>query len=327
MRRSMYPVILFLVLSVVLFRANDIRAAEQYPVKPINFIVPLEAGAAGDLLARPLAQIVSEILGKPIIIVNKPGGGTTLGSLEIYNAKPDGYVIGIGLTSMITSNFAGLSRVHFKDFTHLGTFYTQYLNVFGSTKTKRPFKTIEEVISFAKSHPGEVSLASSASGQADWVGAMAVLSAIGINVNVIPQAGSGGFAITQVAGGHADLAAVNLVAAKSQIDAGNVRFLAVVGNQRAPGYENVPTLKEVGYDVVWASTGFIIGPPNMPKDVADKLTKTFEMAANHPNFHKFLLDRFATPLYLSPNKTIEYLDGQSKVVRDIMYKAGILKEK
>jgi tripartite-type tricarboxylate transporter receptor subunit TctC len=326
MRRSMISIILFLVLLVVLFKPNDIRAAEQYPVKPITFIVPVEAGGAGDLLARPLCQIVSEVLGKSIIIVNKPGGGTTLGGLEVLNAKPDGYVIGLGLTSMITSHLGGLSRLHFKDFTHLGTFYIQYLNVFGSTKTKRPFNTIQEVISFAKSHPGEVSLASSAKGQADWVGAIAFLSSTGIDVNVIPQAGSGGLAITQIAGGHADLAAVNLVAAKSQMDAGNVRFLAVIGNQRAPGYENVPTLKEIGYDVVWASTGFVIGPPKMPKEITDKLTKVFEMAANHSNFHKFLLGRFATPLYLSPAQTIEQLDGQSKTVRDIMNKAGILKQ-
>jgi tripartite-type tricarboxylate transporter receptor subunit TctC len=325
--RSLMSIILSFLLSMALFMANDIRAADQYPAKPINFVVPLEAGAAGDILVRPLCQNASEILGKPIIIVNKPGAGTTLGSLEIYNAKPDGYVIGIGMASLLTSRLAGLSRLHFKDFTHMGTFYTQYANVFGSTKTKRPFKTIEEVISFAKSHPKEVSLSSSAIGQANWVAAMAFLSGTGIDVNVIPQAGAAALTIAQIAGGHADLAVTDLAAAKSQLDAGNIRFLAVVGNQRAPGYENVLTLKEVGYDIVWASSGFVIGPPKIPTDITDKLTRAFETAANHPNYQKFLLSRFATPLYLPPDKTIEYLDGQSKIMRDVMNKAGILKEK
>ena len=172
-----------------------------------------------------------------------------------------------------------------------------------------------------------VSLASAAIGQGLWVGAMAFISGTGINVNVIPQAGGGGLAITQIAGGHADLAVTDLAAAKSQIDAGNVRFLAILGKERFPSYPDIPTLKEIGYDIVWESTGFVVGPPKMPKDVTDKLTKTFEMAAHNPNYHKFLLDRFSTPFYLPPSKMIDYFDGQSKTARDIMYKAGILKEK
>ena len=228
---------------------------------------------------------------------------------------------------MLTSKLTGVSRLGYPDFTLLGTFYRMYANVFGSTKTKRPFKTIEEAISFAKSHPGEVSIASASIGQSLWAAAMAFISGAGINVNVIPQAGAGGLAITQIAGGHADLAITHLAAARPQIDAGNVRFLAVMGHERAPGYENVPTLKDVGYDISWESTGFLIGPPKMPKDVTDKLAKAFEMAANDPKYHKFLLERFAAPFHLPPDKMMNYFDEQSKIVRDIMDKAGILKEK
>ncbi len=327
MRRVIF-ITLILIFSVVLFVVNKVAtAAEQYPQKPIVFVVPTEAGGAGDILVRPLCQIVSETLGKPIMIVNKPGAGTTLGNLEIYNAKPDGYVIGLGLLSLITSNLAGVSRLHFSNFTHMGSFYTMYFNVFGSTRTKRPFKTIEEVISFAKSHPKELSLASASKGSADWVGAVAFLLGTGIDVNVIPQAGGGGLTVVQIAGGHADLAAINLAAAKSQLDAGNIRFLAVMGPQRDPAYPDIPTLRDLGYDVVWESSGFIIGPPNMPKDVTNKLTEVFEMAANNPKYHEFLRSRLAMPVYLPPDKTVDLLDRQSKMARDIMQKAGILKEK
>lgn len=325
MRKSMFA-ISFLFLSGIIFGASDMRAAEPYPAKPITFIVPLEAGAAGDVLARPLVQNVSEILGKPMPIVNKPGAAMTLGNLEIHQAKPDGYVIGFAAASMLTSNLTGVSRLTYRDFTLLGTFYTQYSCVFGATKTKRPFKTIEEAISFAKSRPGDVSLSSVAVGQGLWVGAMAFISGTGIKLNVIPQAGGGGLTITQIAGGHADLAVTDLAAAKSQLDAGNIRFLAVLGKERAPTYQNIPTLKEIGYDIVWESTGFIVGPPKMPKDVTDKLVKAFEMAANNPSYHKFLFERFSTPLYLPPGKMIDYFDAQNKVMRDIISKAGILKE-
>ena len=94
-----------------------------------------------------------------------------------------------------------------------------------------------------------------------------------------------------------------------------------------PGYENIPTLKELGYDVSCESAGFVMGPPKIPKNVVDRLTAVFKTAANDPEYHKFLLDRFAMPFYIPPDQIIPYVDRQRVVVRDIMEKAGILKEK
>jgi tripartite-type tricarboxylate transporter receptor subunit TctC len=326
MKRLSFTVVIVGVL-VAFFQGNEIRAAEPYPARPITFIVPVEAGSDADILARPLAQKASTFLSKPVVVVNKPGAGSSIGYREIYGAKPDGYTIGMATITIVSNKLQGIFPLDYHDFGLLGTFYRIYANVFGSTKTKRPFKTIEEVIAFAKSHPGQVSLASAGIGQSLWVAAMAFISGTGINVNVIPQPGGGGFAITQIAGGHADLAITHLPSAKPQIEAGNVRFLAVEGYERAPGYENVPTLKEVGYDISWESSGIIMGPPKMPKDVTDKLTKAFEVAANDPEYHKYLLERFTMPFYLPPDKIVNYLDGRRKVVREIMDKAGILKEK
>jgi tripartite-type tricarboxylate transporter receptor subunit TctC len=78
-------------LAIGVSLGNEARAAEKFPVKPINFIVPLEAGSDGDLLSRPFAQRASAVMGQPIVIVNKPGAGSTIGAREVYNAKPDGY--------------------------------------------------------------------------------------------------------------------------------------------------------------------------------------------------------------------------------------------
>jgi tripartite-type tricarboxylate transporter receptor subunit TctC len=326
MKSSIF-IMLSLILSGILFAGNEVQAAEQYPAKPITLIVPLEAGSDGDILLRPVAQKASEILGKPIMVVNKPGAGSSIGFLEIHGAKPDGYVIGYGAIVMLTSKLAGVSRLGHADFTHLGAFYRMGTNVFGSTKTKRPFRTIEEAISFAKSHPGEISISSASKGQNLWVAVMAFMSRVGIDANVIPQAGAGGLPITQIAGGHADLAITHFPAAKSQLDAGNIRFLAVMGPERIPGYPDVPTLRDLGYDFSWEATGFIIGPPKMPKDVTDKLARAFEMAANDAEYHKFLAERSASAFYLPPKRVMDYLDERNKIVREIMDKAGILKEK
>ncbi len=133
--------ILFLVIGFLF--GEEIQAAQSYPVKPILFIVPIEAGSDGDILTRPLLAKASAVLGKPIIVDNKPGAGTSIGCREIYGAKPDGYTIGMATITIVTNKLQGLMPWDYHDFTLLGTFYRMYANIYGSTKTKRPFKTIQ----------------------------------------------------------------------------------------------------------------------------------------------------------------------------------------
>ncbi len=311
----------------VFFLEGEVQATERYPAKPINLIIPVEAGGDADVLARPLAQKVSALLGKPVVVVNKPGAASAIGIREVHDAKPDGYTIGIAWAVLIINKLQGILPYDHNDFTILGTYATYTPIIVGSMKTQRPFKTIQEVISFAKSNPGEVSVATTAAGGSFWVAAQAFQASAGLKFNVIPQPGGGAFSIAQVAGGHTDLAVLALGAAKPQIDAGHVRFLAVFGSKRAPGYENVPSLKDVGLDVRWESTQIVIGPPNMPKDITDKLVKVFEEGAKDSEFQKFVMERNAIPYYLPPNRALQFFNEQREVCRSVMEKAGVLKER
>jgi tripartite-type tricarboxylate transporter receptor subunit TctC len=312
-------------LSFLLF--FSVSEAAEYPVKPLTFVVPLEAGSDGDLLARPVVQKASEILGKPIMVVNKPGAGSSLGYRDLYDAKPDGYTIGVAYTSLITNKLQGISPFDYNDFTVMGTFYNWGPIVVGATKSKRPFKTMEEVISYVKSHPGEVSMATSGVGMGWWWATMVLTQVTGLQFNVIPQPGAAGFTISQVAGGHVDLATLGLAAAKAQIDAGNIRFLAAFGSERVRGYEAVPTFKDLGYDVNWEGPSFWVGPPKMPKDIVNKLTDTFEKATNSPEYRKFAMERNATAMYLPPDKAVDFLNRLRSFCVPVAEKAGILKVK
>lgn len=328
MRRSGVVIPSFLLLVCLFGLGSSSHAAELYPVKPINFIVPVEAGGDADILARRLCQRASAILGQPIMIVNKPGGGTSIAMREINNSNPNGYSIGMNHTAIIISKLTGIMPYDHEAFTLLGSYATFVPIVVSSTKTKRPFKSMEEVLSFAKSHPEEVSIASSGVGNSWWVAALLFQEGTGAKFNIIPLQGSGAVTVTQAAGGHTDLAILALAAAKSQIEAGNVRFAAVFGSKKVPGYETVPTMSELGYsNVRWESTQVLIGPPKMPKDVVDKLVKAFETASNEPEYKKFLIEMNAVPFYLPPDEARTFLNEQRVVVRGIMEKAGILKEK
>ena len=289
MARLLSAIFSVFLLFVAMDWENDSQAAQKYPVKPITFIVAVEAGSDGDVICRPLVQKASAILGQPIVVVNKPGAATAIGSRELHDAKPDGYTIGWASSTIITSKLAGISPYDYHDFTMLGTYATIFPIIVASTKTKRPFNTIEEVISYAKAHPGELSMATAGVGQSWWVAAMSFLEGTGLNINTIPQPGSGGFTVVQVAGGHTDLAVPAVGSAKSQLDAGNLRFLAILGPRRAPApYDKFPTLNELGYNVSWESPNLVMGPPNLPKDIVDILAKAFEKAAKDPEFLKFL---------------------------------------
>ena len=194
------------------------RLRANYPVKPITFIIATEAGGDGDVICRPLVQGVSKILRQPIVVVNKPGGGSTIGYRELHDSKPDGYTIGWGSVTIITNKLQGLMPYDYRGFTMLGTFATHIPIVIASTRTNRPFTRIEEVISYAKAHPGELSMSTAGIGQGWWLAAMSFLEGTGLKIHTIPQAGVGSLVVAQVAGGHTDLGVGGVGSAKSQLE-------------------------------------------------------------------------------------------------------------
>ena len=307
--------------------AGAAQAADSYPVKPITFIVAVEAGADGDVLVRPLMQRVSQMLGQPIVIVNKPGGGSSIGYSELHAAKPDGYTLGWGSATIITNKLQGVSPLDYNDFTQLGGYAVFFPILLASTKSKQTFNTVQEAIAFAKANPGKVTLSTAGVGQSWWVAAMSFLGGTGINMNSIPQPGAGAMTVAQVAGGHAELGIAALGAAKAMVESGQIKFIASLGDNRAPApYDKVPTIRELGYDVSWESTNFVFGPPKLPKEIVAVLVSAIEKAAREPDFIKFVNDRNARWEYTAPDRIAPSFDKRRETVREIMRKAGLLKE-
>jgi len=259
--------------------------------------------------------------------VNKPGGGSTHGYRELLNAKPDGYTVGWGSSTLVGIKLLGVAPFDDKNFTLLGN-YGSYIPVLvASTATKRPFKTIQELISFTKANPGEVTMATAWTGGGWWVAAQAFLSRTGLKINAIPITGSGAMGVAQTAGGHMDLCIVGLGAAKSMIEGGQLRLLATLGEERLwPPYDKVPTIKELGYDMSYESPNFAMGPANLPPAILDRLVPAVKKAVDTPEYKKYCSDRAFRWNYLPPDQMIGMLDKQRVTMRDIFSKAGVLKE-
>lgn len=302
-------------------------AAEKYPVKPIIFLVPNEAGSSADMAARVLADKLQAQLGQPVVVTNKPGAGSTIGNRELHDAKPDGYTIGMSTATIFMNKLQGLLPYDHNDYTVLGSYLNWAPAVMASTKTKRPFNTIQEVFSAAKAKPDEIILSTGSVGQVWWVAAMDFIKKTGLQFNVVPQTSSSGAVVLQVAGGHADIGITDVTASKSQIDAGNMKVLALLGANRLPNYPNIPTMKELGYDAVTLSTHLALAPPKLPKEIRDVLLKAFERAANDPAYKDFLVKNNGIPSYATPDQTIKWMNDQRESYREILRTAGILKEK
>lgn len=326
-QRLCIQILSLLLLLGVFSLENKIQAAEKYPLKPITIIIPGEAGSGVDTMFRKNYQKASMILGQPIMIVNKPGAGGSIALRELHDAKPDGYTLGAFTPVIVTNKLQGLIPYDYADFTVIGTYYFSFPWIIGSTKTQRPFKTIEEALSFGKSNPGVVKLATSGVGYIWWIATMAFQQKTGLKFNVIPQPGTAALVLTQVAGGHADLGVSSMATVKPMADAGVINVLAFFGPKRAAGFDHVPSLNEFGYDVGVGAFGVVVGPPKLPKEIIDKLDKAFEVAVNDPEYQKYANENNYTPIYLPPDKAFRYLDEQRNVFRSVMGEAGILKEK
>jgi tripartite-type tricarboxylate transporter receptor subunit TctC len=327
MKKIWLSMIVFVFVAGGLGVGNAIAAAE-YPTKPINCIIPMEPGADGDINMRTIMKKASEILGQPIVVVNKPGAGQTMGYRELYKAKPDGYTIGTCAASLIMAKMQGMYQYNHRDFSLIAFGYHALPIVLASTASKHTFQSIEEVVAFAKANPNVISMATTSVGGAYWIAAQMVEMGLKVDFNLIPQEGSAGFVVTAVAGGHADLGVTSFSAAKGQIEAGKIRFLAVAGPQRYPGkFSSVKTLKEMGYDASMSSFAAVMGPPKLPKEIVAKLTGAIEKAIKDPEVEKTIIARNMIPEYMNPEAFLKFCNQQEGGYRMVLEKLDMLKVK
>jgi tripartite-type tricarboxylate transporter receptor subunit TctC len=298
--------------------------AEEYPTKPINLIVPWPAGGSGDITARTLAETAKKELGQPIIVENKPGAGGNVGATLILTKPPDGYTIGETSTNaLMISYHTGLLNFHpVNEMTHI-------MRVSGLlhglvVRADSPWKTIQEFIKYSKDNPQKVSYGSPGVTSATRL-AMEELSILagGVQWVHMPLKGE---AETNAAllGGHVEAIANSGWA--PLVDAGKLRVLALFGAQRNSRFPQAPTLKEIGYNVVWdAPTGFF-GPKGMPKPIVKKLQDAFRKGMDESNFLN-AMKRLEKPItYLNSEDCEKAVREESERIEKLAKKLGLQKQ-
>lgn len=281
-RRSLLK--LGLALPAALTLSAPARAA-TFPDRPITLIVPFPPGGATDTQMRALAMAATRELGQTVIIANRPGAGGTLGPAAMaHTTAPDGYTVSVVVGTLFRYPF--LQQVNYdplKDFTYVAcmTAYSYGIVV----RQDAPWKTLDELIAHARSHPDQLSYGGTGAGGSGRIAIERLSRLTGAKFNFIPYKGAAE-ETTALLGGHIQM--VSDAGWGPMIDTGKARLLAVMGEARAKRVPDVPTLTELGYPIIASNPVGIAGPRGMDPKVVAVLQKAFHRASRDADYNRAL---------------------------------------
>ncbi len=274
-------------LAALLLAWASISAA-AYPEKTIRFIVPSAPGGSPDVLMRLLMQQMSQQMGVSIVVENKPGASFTIGTMDIAKAAPDGYTLGYGNIVSLAINQSLLAKVPYNVDKDL-TLISNCVRVFNllAVNPKLPVQTVQELVAYAKTHPGKLVMASPGNGTTGHLGGELFKALTGTFILHVPYRGSPQ-AINDLIAGEAHMMFDNLSSITPHAKSGRVRGLGVSGPRRSAVFPDLPAIGESvpGYETV--AWGGVIGPANLPRDVVQKLHAEIRKALAAPA----VLERF-----------------------------------
>lgn len=297
--------LLCVLLGVVCFAGV---AFASYPEKPVTIIVPSNAGGGTDTMARLVAKFAEKHLGQPIVIVNKPGAGGQIGFEYIARAKPDGYTIGCIYTPHVAAHVsAGRAQYTMDSFAPIANVVTDPGIVV--VHPDSPFKTLGDLVAFAKENPGKLTGSTSGPGGDDDFALRQLEKAAGISINAVPSKGSSEQKAA-IMGAHLDMAFMNVSQVDAQLESGELRPLGVMTKNRWNTLPDVPTCSEQGYVVLSDSSRGFAAPAGLPDDVMTKIIEVFDAALKDPEFiqaskGQLLLDVFQGEAYGEYLRTLQ----------------------
>ena len=283
-------------------------SAQDFPSRPITIIVPQPPGGGTDIISRIVAQQLSVQLGKPVVVENKPGAGTVVGTDAAAKAAPDGYTLLAGLTANMAVNpslFKKLPYDPIRDFTPVGMM-AEFPFVLVVSKNF-PAKSVKELLAMAKAKPGEINFASAGNGTGQHLSAELFKLMAGVDMTHVPYRGAAP-AYSDVISGRTPVFFDNLASALGQIRGGAVRALGVTGKERSPLLPDVPTIAEAGVpgyqNYVWFG---LWAPKKTPQPVVEKLYAEIRKAVATPSVKERIMKDAGVPMD-TPLKDIEPME-------------------
>ncbi|HET9903704.1 MAG TPA: tripartite tricarboxylate transporter substrate binding protein [Xanthobacteraceae bacterium] len=304
--------------------ARPLWAQEKFPARAITLINPFPPGGAADTVGRPFAAALEQVVKQPVVIETKAGAAGQVGGQYAANAKPDGYTLLVHIVSIsgfeaVDALFGRKPKFTRADFIPIARFTSGPMVLLTNAET--PYKTLKDLVDDAKKRPDQIIYSSSGLYGALHLPTVLFTKAADIKLRHLPTNG-GGPALTALLGNNAQVLASSVAAASAHIKSGKVRALASYSAKRSQSLPDVPTLKELGYDVEFYLWVGLFAPKGTPGDVVAKLRADTKIAANSEAFKAAVKNVGDEHAYLDGPEFQVFWDEDAKRVEDAVKTIG-----
>jgi tripartite-type tricarboxylate transporter receptor subunit TctC len=301
-------------------------SAQNYPARPITLIVPWGAGGGTDATARIIGSLLEKDLGQPVNVVNRTGGSGVVGHAAIASAPPDGYTIGMATVEITMMHWQGLTDLKHTSYTPLALVNADPAGI--QVRADAPYKDVKDLLAAIKANPGKFKASGTGQGGIWHLALAGLLRDQKIDPSAVPWVPSNGAApgLQDMVAGGIEIAPVSLPEARSLIDAGKVKSLAIMDSRPAALYPNVPTLKSaLGTDWSMAAWRGIVAPRGLPNDVRDKLAASLRKVATSKEYTDFMASRGFGVLYSGPDDFAKFMAKADQEMGATMKAVGLVK--
>jgi tripartite-type tricarboxylate transporter receptor subunit TctC len=307
---------LFVVAALALASSSH---AQTFPTKPVTMIIPFPAGGRTDVIGRIFAQSLKDALGKPIVVINKPGASSVLGSNEVADGQPDGYTIGFFSTAAVTAQYTVPTPLSLKRFDVVAIVNADPAAL--AVADNAPWKSLRDLVADGKGKPSTLRLGM-IPGASSQIFASGFMRAAGLEMISVPFKGDTDGAIA-LAGHNIDVHFAVPVSYKSLVEGRKVRILAVASDERSPIYGDLPTFKENGVDLTIGAFHGIFAPAGTPEAVKKRLAEALKSAVENPGLEKRMGNAGAAIFFLRGDEAKSYLARQDETYRHIIEALGL----
>ncbi len=300
--------------------------AQNYPARPITLIVPWGAGGGTDATARIIGSLLEKDLGQPVTVVNRTGGSGVVGHAAIASAQADGYTIGLATVEIGMMHWQGLTELTSASYTPIGLVNADPAGI--QVRADSPYKTVNELLAAIKANPGKFKGSGTGQGGIWHLAIAGLLRDQKIDPAALPWVPSNGAApgLQDMVAGGIEVAPVSLPEARSLIDAGKVKSLAIMNDKPSALYPNVPTLKSaIGSDWTMAAWRGIVAPKGLPAPVRDKLAEAVRKVAASKEYNEFMASRGFGVIYAGPDDFAKFMVKSNAELGATMKAVGLAK--
>lgn len=298
-------------------------STDNFPARPITFLVPWAAGGMTDLSSRALAAVLQKHIGQSVNVINRTGGGGVIGHLALSQARSDGYTIGAVTVEITMMHSMGLTDLTYQNYTPLGLIVDNAASV--TVRADAPYQSLQDLLDAIRANPGNLKASGTARGAIWDLARIGFLNAAGLKDSDLPWVPSQGAspAMQELISGGVDVVTASMSEVDALRQAGQVKTLAVMSDERLAKFPDVPTLKELGID--WQSSGWVsvCAPKDIPVEVQQKLEQAIKAAMEDEEFIRALTTAGSNIRPMQGQTLLDFIKQQHDKNTQAMELAGL----